>query len=134
MKNYYQIKEMGYVLPHPIYRKTVNTIRAYNFYRSISNREDEDGEINRSLEGEAVALAAVNSASVDYYIDAIHTALSKYVIEEYREPVFRHLVDAVEYFELERDHGISASTLKRWVQRWVFGVATELGENYFDEC
>lgn len=133
MKNYYQQKGMGFVLPQPIYRKTVNTIRAYNFYQSLSNQIDEDGEINKSLDKGKVERLAVNAAMADFFINAIHEALKAFVAEEYREAVLIHLADDVPYCELEEKYGISISTLKRWTQRFVYGVATELGENYFGE-
>ena len=133
MKNYYQIKGMGYVLPKPIYRKTVNTIRAYNFYRSLSNQADEDGELNKSLDRCKVERVEVNAAMADFFINAIHEALRDYVVAEYREAVLVHLTEGRTYGDLEEKFGISVSTLKRWTQRFVYGVATVLGENYFGE-
>ena len=133
MKNYNQVKGGGYVLPPPIYRKMVNTIRAYNFYQSLSNEPDEDGEINKSLNCGKVEKIAVNAAMGDYYINAIHSALNNYVAYEYREAVLANLTEDIPYYDLEEEYGISVSTLKRWNQRFVYGVATELGENYFGE-
>ena len=58
-------------------------------------------------------------------------ALTSHVREEYRLAIFNHIVEGREYKELEQEYGISISTMKRWTQRFVYGVATELGENYF---
>lgn len=127
MKEYYQNKSHGYRLPYPIYKKMIKTIEAYEFYREIEKqgKSTEKSVMNPEK-------AAANVASAGMYVAAIEQALTSYVREEYRPAIFNHIVEGREYKELEQEYGISISTMKRWTQRFVYGVATELGENYFE--
>lgn len=124
MKNYYQYKN-DYKLPGPIYRKTVKTIQAYNYYSSIANTFRTG-----SIHLQQVEKGVINSTHAQHYITAIDSALRDYVQEEYREAVFLHVVYRERYIDLEETYGISESTLKRWVQKFVYGAATYLGDNF----
>ena len=66
----------------------------------------------------------------EQYLEAIDHGLERYVPAQYRDAVFAHLVDGREYSDLEEQYFVSASTLKRYVQVFVWGVAEELGENF----
>jgi hypothetical protein len=124
MKNYYQYKN-DFCLPKPIYRKTVKTVQCYDFYKSIANTYS----VNSTCGTEKLT---VNRMQAQHYVTAVDEALKNYVVEEYREAVFAHLLHRKKYADLEFEYGISTSTMKRWVQKFVYGVATYLGDNFRD--
>lgn len=124
MKNYYQQKKGGWSLEPVIYAKTIKQIRCYRFFQSIIKEYEAmspERRTERSMLDKIVA---------ERYMQAIEEGLRRYVPAEYRPAVFAHLVDDVEYTILEEKHFVSASTLKRYVQVFVWGVAEELGENF----
>lgn len=124
MKSYYQFNNY-YTLPPAIYRKTVKTIQAYPYYSSIANSLKTGSAHLCKIEKDVV-----NAAHAQHYIDAIDAALKDYVIDDYREAVFIHAVYRTRYAELEDIYGISESTMKRWVQKFIYGAATYLGDNF----
>lgn len=124
MKSYYQYKNNGYTLPKPIYAKMVKTVRAYEFYKGVVNSVDNKSEIDITEEDISSKALAEN------YIASIDRALKAYVISDLREPVFRHVAYSEDYIYLEEKYHRSRSVMKRWTQRFVYGVAIELGENF----
>ncbi len=124
MKNYYQQKKGGWCLEPVIYAKTVKQIRCYRFFQQMIRDYAEAGMEERSkMDLQDVMIA-------EAYVNAIDQGLQSYVPSEYREAVFAHLVDGEEYIDLEDRFFISSSTMKRYVQVFVWGVAKELGENF----
>ena len=133
MKNYYQQKKGGWSLEPVIYAKTVKQIRCYRFFRRILEAEDAGAASEGAdavSEGACAALNSAEIAAARQYVDAIDQALERYVPSEYREAVFAHMVDGAEYLDLEERFFVSASTMKRYAQVFVWGVATELGETF----
>lgn len=140
MKNYYQQKKGGWSLEPVIYAKTVKQIRCYRFFRRILEAEDAGAAsegadaasqfASAEVEGAGAALNSAEIAAARQYVDAIEQALELYVPSEYREAVFAHMVDGAEYLDLEERFFVSASTMKRYAQVFVWGVATELGETF----
>ncbi len=122
MKDYYQYQNTGYKLPKEIYAKTVKTIRAYDYYQGVVNSINNRSEITEK--------DINNKITAEWYINSIDRALSVYVAVDLREAVFAHVARGVEYIDLEAIYPYSAGTLKRWVQRFVYGVAVEFGEDY----
>ena len=123
MKNYYQQKKGGWRLEPVIYAKTVKQIGCYRFFcRKIEEFEGCSPE-------KRTESALADKVVAEHYVRAIERGLKLYVPEEYRNAVFEHLVDGMEYIELEEKYYLSASTMKRYVQVFVWGVAEELGEN-----
>ena len=124
MKNYYQQKKGGWNMEPVIYAKTVKQIRCYRFFQQIvedyesasPQRQTEDGLMDKVV--------------AQQYLQAIDQGLQRYVPAEYRPAVFAHMVDGVEYSDLENEYFFSVSTMKRYVQVFVWGVAEELGENF----
>lgn len=108
MKNYYQQKKGGWKLDPVIYAKTVAQIRCYRIYR---------GQAEVGLGSDAWK-----------YVQIIDQALVDYVPEAYRMAVFSHVVDRATYNDLEEQHFISTSTMKRYTQVFIWGVAKGLGE------
>ncbi|MBQ9060164.1 MAG: hypothetical protein IJ128_03380 [Firmicutes bacterium] len=119
MKNYYQQKKGGWKLEPVIYAKTVKQIQCYRFFQKILEKE-------KQVSGAVVAENPVAAK----YVRAVDRGLERFVPEAYREAVFAHMVDGRSYADLEEACFVSASTLKRYVQAFVWGVAEELGENF----
>ena len=124
MKDYYQYKKTGYKLPKPIYAKTVKTIQSYDFYQGVVNSVDNKSESKVTVDD------ANNKAVAEYYINIIDKALQEYVVKELREAIFSHVAREADYIYLSEIYNVSVSVMKRWTQRFIYGVATELGENY----
>lgn len=127
MKNYYQQKKGGWCLEPVIYAKTVKQIRCYRFFQQLV-REYESAEPGRRSE---IDLRDVMTAQ--QYVRAIEQGLQQYVPAQYRDAVFDHMVDGVEYYELEEKYYLSRSSMKRYAQVFVWGVAEALGENFTSE-
>ena len=126
MKNYYQQKKGGWSLEPVIYAKTVKQIQCYRFFEQIVQRYESASPDRRTEDWMTDKMMA------EQYLEAIDLGLQHYVPAQYREPVFSHLVDGAEYLNLEEQYFVSASTLKRYVQAFVWGVAAELGENFLN--
>lgn len=124
MKNYYQQKKGGWTLEPVIYAKTVKQIRCYRFFRKIVEQYETTSPERRTES------ALMDKVVAEQYLNAIDQGLLRYVPEDYRAPVFAHMVDGAEYLDLEERYYLSASTMKRYVQVFVWGVAEELGENF----
>lgn len=122
MKDYYQYQNNGYKLPKEIYAKTVKTIRAYGYYKGVINAIENKSEIREKDMN--------NKVTAEMYVSCIEAALEKYVAREFRGAAFDHVARGIEYPELEMIYYLTTSSMKRWVQRFVYGVAVELGEDY----
>ena len=151
MKNYYQQKKGGWRLEPVIYAKTVKQIGCYRFFQNLIQSYDAESSAAKDFNHDAASSAAKDTShdaappqeqtetahlermAAEQYVRAIDQALQLYVPAEYRNAVFAHLVDGAEYTELEERYFLSASTMKRYVQVFVWGVAEELGEN-FRQC
>ena len=146
MKNYYQQKKGGWKLDPVIYAKTVAQIRCYRIYRRQAEAEiASDAGYGMTLRESGNAgpdtihtgpdtihtgpdtIYSSRSAAAQY-VQIIDQALVDYVPEAYRMAVFSHVVDRATYNDLEEQHFISTSTMKRYTQVFIWGVAKGLGE------
>lgn len=130
MKNYYQQKKDGWKLEPVIYAKTVKQIQCYRFFRRILSEGTDAGKSCVREDGILQESRDSGRKVAERYVQAVERGLERYVPEAYREAVFAHMVDGRGYAELEETCFLSASTLKRYVQAFVWGVAEELGEKF----
>ena len=114
MKSYYQQRKGGFKLHQRVYEKTIKDIQLYYLCQSKINLLEEKSDLKISAK----------------YKNAVDVALEKYVIKEYRDAVFEHIVNRTEYSVLEEIYYLSTPSMKKWVQRFVYGVAKELGEDF----
>lgn len=126
MKDYYQRKKTGYKLPKTVYAKTVKTIQTYDYYQDVINK------VNNKSVNKITQKDIDNRNVAEYYINVIDHALITNVHKDYQKPIFDHLVRAAKYIELEELYHFTTSTMKRWTQRFVYGVAKELGEVIYE--
>lgn len=122
MRSYYQQLKTDYTLHPAIYAKTVKTIAAYYQYKKIVDTVNNKSDITYDDVNERMV--------ADCYIKAIHKSLRDWVNRDYRKACFDHVVKGIGYIELEEKYYLSISSMKRWVQVFVYGVAKELGEEF----
>ncbi len=128
MKNYYQQEKGGFKLPKEIYHHTRSFIGCYRFFQNTM-----DLNLNKSLV-KITENDLVHIVQAEKHIKLIDEALINYVPKEYRKAVFEHTVDKIEYLELEEKYYLTTPSMKRYVQRFTYGVAKLLGEDYtYDE-
>ena len=122
MKDYYQKRKGSFTLPEKIYRKVRSEIAAYpEFVRTLENYSTLS-ELNIKEKN------TVDKVVAEHYVNNIKAALES-IPERFREPVFEHCALGVDYLELEDRYYMSASSLKKYVQMYVFGYATITGDN-----
>ena len=126
MKSYYQRKNGGYLLPHEIYKKTWNTIECYDFYQRVLFSLEQGSKENLDPEW-----ASINKATAEYYIKTIDNALNEYIPADLRQEIFEHVVYGKTYRDISKKVHMSPSSLKRWTQIFIFGVAEHLGDNFY---
>ena len=87
MKSYYQQRKGGFTLHQRVYEKTIKDIQLYYLCQSKINllEEKSDLKITQNDVDNAVISAK--------YKNAVDVALEKYVIKEYRDAVFEHIVN-----------------------------------------
>ncbi|MGF6376695.1 hypothetical protein M2140_001773 [Clostridiales Family XIII bacterium PM5-7] len=128
MKSYYQPKRIGYRLPPPVYAKTVKFIQCYDFYVGLANVDER-----RSLTALNVEKVAVEKAQAEKYIELIEAALDNCVPAEHKDKVFGFVAREMTYAHLteyDEEADIPKNEMKKWVQRFIWTVARELGEDY----
>lgn len=76
------------------------------------------------MEDVAAMVMSVPSLAIDLYVQAIENAMQA-IPSEYVRPVQEHLIYRKPYAYFDY---VSESTLKKWVQRYIWHVAKELGE------
>lgn len=124
MKNYYQQQKGGFKLNPKVYAKIRKEIECYRFWEEKINQRESKSILNiPKKEFDNMILAKAK-------IDIIDKALINYVPEDYRKAVFEHTVDNAEYIDLEDKYHFTTPTIKRYVQRFTYGVAKLLGEDY----
>jgi len=123
MKQYYQSRNSEWKLEPVIYAKTVKQIQCYRFFQDIVRT------VSAMSPAKIRKRDITNKLVAQRYIKAIEDGLL-YIPKEYREAVFLHAVDQVEYKTLERRFYLTERSIKRYVQVYVWGVAEELGENF----
>ena len=139
MKNYYQQKKGGWKLDPAIYARTVSLIRCYRIYcqqadagiagdAGVAWDAGTAGDAGNGEKDLTHSRRTAHRTAVQDYVRIIDQALADYVPEAYRAAVFSHVVDRTTYNELEERYFISASTMKRYSQVFIWGVARGLGE------
>ena len=126
MKNFYQYKsgKMGvFTLRENTYRRMWYLISDYPYFKAVQSGEIDIKELNWERQS-VTEEKAISLCNFDNYIEAIENA-QKAIPEAYVEDVMNHIVDYVMYKEL---NSASEPTLKKWVQRFIWRVAKELGE------
>lgn len=127
MKNYYQPrggKKGAYTLRDNTYRRMWYLISDYEYFKAVQAGELSDIECLSDERNSTTEMAAITRINYDQYIKAIDQA-KRAIPAEYVESVMRHIHDHTKYADLDY---VCETTLKKWVQRFIWHVAKELGE------
>ena len=124
MKSYYQISKGGFKLKPPVYAKTVKEIACYRYFEETVKKINQ-----KELQEKLTEKDIYKRATAKLYIKTIEKALNCIPVK-YQKAIFEHLVDRSEYTYLEQKYFVSASTMKRYTQLFVWKVATELDEDF----
>lgn len=126
MKSYYQPhggKKGPFTLRDNTYRRMVYLIADYDYFVAVSTGliDMEKFKDERHSEPEDNAISRSN---FDQYIKAINDA-KKAVPDIYVDDVMDHIINKTKYSNIPAVH---ENTLKKWVQRFIWQVAKNLGE------
>lgn len=124
MKNYYQKRSSGYTLHPQIYAKTIKFIKCYSFFTEYIQKIESMQKIKLTENH------IVNKNVAEENLNIIRRALEIWVASEYQEAVLMHTAYGYEYSILETKYNISCGCMKKWCQRFIYGVAVELGEDF----
>lgn len=124
MKAYYQPrggKKGEYTLRENAYRRTWYLIADYPYYKKMQ----AEGA-GRTVVRETEFGYKIEGPPLQYikYIEAIEAARSE-IPEIYRNDVLSHIIERKKYKDME---GADERTLKKWVQRFIWHVARNLGD------
>lgn len=126
MKNYYQPhggKKGEFTLRDNTYRRMLYLIADYEYFKAVQRGEVELEQL-KDERNSTTETAAIKRVNFDTYIQAIEKA-AEAIPSEYVEAVQMHIMHRKRYADF--DH-VSENTLKKWVQRFIWHVAKELGE------
>lgn len=126
MKSYYQPhgwKKGPFTLRDNTYRRMVYLIADYPYFLSVQSGEVTlekfTDERHSRTEDEVVSIH-----TFDHYIKAIEDA-KKGIPDIYVEDVLDHIINKKTYSHIDYVH---ENTMKKWVQRFIWLVAKNLGE------
>lgn len=126
MKSYYQLKggkKGAFTLRENTYRRMWYLIADYPYFKAVQSGQVklERFKEERYSEPEAIAVSKNN---FNEYIEAIEEA-TKGIPDIYVENVLEHIINKREYLDMDYVH---ENTMKKWVQRFIWLVAKNLGE------
>lgn len=114
-----QIK--AFSLPKPVRGVVSARIDGYSEYEEIANRGED-----RSFASEFDIVCAIDARNIIKGIDA-----GLYWIDErFRDAIWERAMENTPWDELEEKYNWSESTLRKQYQKFMYGVASELGELY----
>lgn len=124
MMQYYQTKggkKGKYALRENTYRRIWYLIADYPYFKHMQSQGG-----GRTVVKETEFGYVIQGPSMQHlkYIEAIEEAKKK-IPEVYVDDVMSHIMERKKYKEIE---GVSEKTLKRWVQRFIWHVAHNLGD------
>ena len=124
MKRYYQPKgdkKGKYALRENVYRRTWYLIADYPYYKKTHGKEGGGTVVRETEFG-----YRIQGPPLQYlkYIEAIEAA-KKEIPEQYIDDIMSHIMEKKRYKDIE---GVSEKTLKKWVQKFIWHVAHNLGD------
>lgn len=113
-----QIK--AFRLPKPVRGVVSARIDGYSEYEEIANRDE------RSYVTEFDCVCAIDAQRI---IRDINAGLF-WIDEKFRDAIWDRAMNNTPWLELEEKYNWSESTLRKQYQKFMYGVASELGELY----
>lgn len=123
-KDYYQSNNGGFRLDPSTYRFMAWHARRYPMF--LQRLEELENKNPLKITTKDI----VDKADVERHIRILEESIGKYVEEDYQKAVEEHSWYAVEYFDLEDKYHADTSTMKRAVQKYIWGLAQEYGEDF----
>lgn len=126
MKSYYQLKggkKGAFTLRENTYRRMWYLIADYPYFKAVQSGKVKLERFKEEHYSEPEYIA-VSKNNFNEYIDAIEEA-TKAIPDIYVENVLAHIINKREYLDMDYVH---ENTMKKWVQRFIWLVAKNLGE------
>lgn len=121
-KSYAQIK--GEFELCKVSNKVVNNrIDGYNDYLNIIN--NIEGKSEQKLSEKDI----INKVQIQSYVDAIENGLM-WIEEQYRDAIWDRVINKKTWKNISDKYNYSEQVLRKNYQKYVYGVGTELGENF----
>lgn len=121
-KSYAQIK--GEFELCKVSNKVVNNrIDGYNDYLNIIN--NIEGKSEQKLSEKDI----INKVQIQSYVDAIENGLL-WIEEQYRDAIWDRVINKKTWKNISDKYNYSEQVLRKNYQKYVYGVGTELGENF----
>lgn len=124
MKDYYQSKGI-WRIDDNVFKQTFYFIRQYPKWQEMTDISSSTNKLLKEVEKTAVI-----AADAETNIEVVNKAMSNYVPKEFREAVFAHIVDGLNYNEIEAKFDVSQEDLKEYRARLIWAVASEMGWIY----
>lgn len=121
-KSYAQIKGK-YELCKVSNKVVNNRIDGYQDYLNIVNGIEQKSEFKVSERD------IINKVQVQSYIDAIEKGLL-WIEDQYRDAIWDRVISKRTWRTISEEYNYSEQTLRKNYQKFVYGVGTELGENF----
>ena len=124
MKRYYQLKEGkkgAYTLRENTYRRIRYLIADYPYFKKMLAEGAGKAELRETAFGYTLQGPSLQFVK---YVEAIEKARQE-IPEIYADDVMSHIIEGKRYKDMD---GVSEKTIKRWVQRFVWQVARNLGD------
>lgn len=125
MKDYYQSKGI-WRIDDNVFRQTYYFIRQYPKWLRLRDGNKETKKFINQVEN-----VAVNAADAKANIEVVDNALRNFVSQEFREAVMAHIVEGLNYNQIEARYGVSQEDIKEYRSRLIYAVAEDMGWNYF---
>ena len=125
MKDYYQSKGI-WRIDDNVFRQTYYFIRQYPKWLRLRDGNKETKKFINQVEN-----VAVNAADAKANIEVVDKALRNFVSQEFREAVMAHIVEGLNYNQIEARYGVSQEDIKEYRSRLIYAVAEDMGWNYF---
>lgn len=124
MKDYYQSKGI-WRIDDNIFKQTYYFIRQYPKWQEMTDISSSTNKLLKEVEKTAVI-----AADAETNIEVVNKAMSNYVPVEFQKAVFAHIVDGLNYNEIEAKFDVSQEDLKEYRARLIWAVASEMGWIY----
>ena len=123
-KDYYQSTNGGFRLEPSTYRLMSWQARGYPAY--VQKLEELENKNPYKITPQDIA----DKADLEKAIMILESSIEKYVEEPCREAVKEHSWYAVVYVDLEDKYFLTTATMKRAVQKYIWGLAQEFGKDF----
>lgn len=124
MKDYYQAKGV-WRIDDNVFKQTFYFIRQYPTWQKMTDISNNSNKLIKEVEKTAVI-----AADAETNIEVVNKAMSNYVPVEFQKAVFAHIVDGLNYNEIEAKFGVGQEDLKEYRARLIWAVAMEMGWIY----